>query len=166
MSRWVNGNVNELWLVSERRKVKAADIPDIDIMRFIKERSMEEKTPGGWVAHSLPRWVFSWDFEDGPWSHLPWKVVVAKLDKLERRGLITSCMCGCRMDIEITEKGQRLLNAHDLVENPAVRLLVDAVAEEMGRAFDRYPPHIAEAILHKMHEQVRLRPTPEVGSQP
>lgn len=140
MSRWVNSNVGELWLVSERRKVKAANIPDIDIMRFIKAKSMEAMTPGGWEAKTLPRWVFSWDFEDSPWSDtMPWKVVVAKLNKLERRGLISGCMCGCRMDIEITEKGQQFLDA------------IDLIAEDVRRVLD------GQFIG-------QVRPAPEVGS--
>jgi hypothetical protein len=42
----------------------------------------------------------------------PHKVVVAKLAKLIRRGLIDGCACGCRGDFEITTLGRFFLMAH------------------------------------------------------
>ena len=41
----------------------------------------------------------------------PPRVVVAKYRALERRRLITGCLCGCRGDLEITEAGVALLTA-------------------------------------------------------
>ncbi|ASR85766.1 hypothetical protein SEA_EDUGATOR_69 [Mycobacterium phage Edugator] len=40
---------------------------------------------------------------------VPWKVVLAKYRRVEGRGLVAGCGCGCRGDWELTEKGRRVL---------------------------------------------------------
>ncbi|QQV92673.1 hypothetical protein SEA_PSYCHO_71 [Mycobacterium phage Psycho] len=39
----------------------------------------------------------------------PWKVVIAKFRRVNGRGLVDGCDCGCRGDWELTEKGRRVL---------------------------------------------------------
>ncbi len=40
---------------------------------------------------------------------IPDGALLAKLDALIRRGLLTGCACGCRGDFGLTEKGRLLL---------------------------------------------------------
>ena len=44
------------------------------------------------------------------WEY-PERVLLAKLRRLVRRGLLDGCPCGCRGDFTITEKGRALLSA-------------------------------------------------------
>ncbi len=37
------------------------------------------------------------------------KLVIAKMDQLIRKGYARGCTCGCRGDLEITDKGEVLL---------------------------------------------------------
>jgi hypothetical protein len=41
----------------------------------------------------------------------PDKLILAKMNKLLRRGLVDGCGCGCRGDFEITDKGLAFLAA-------------------------------------------------------
>ena len=43
---------------------------------------------------------------------IPYKVGVAAMANLMKRGLVTGCTCGCRGDFEITEKGIYLLKVN------------------------------------------------------
>lgn len=42
-------------------------------------------------------------------DRFPWKVVLAKMRGLIKRGLVSGCDCGCRGDFEITAAGRRAL---------------------------------------------------------
>ena len=42
-------------------------------------------------------------------SEVPHKVFFAKLKSLHKRGLTGGCVCGCRGDFEITDKGLKLI---------------------------------------------------------
>ncbi len=42
---------------------------------------------------------------------LPEKLVLSKMRRLIKRGLVDGCPCGCRGDYEITQKGLEFLNA-------------------------------------------------------
>lgn len=91
------------------RRLKASDIPDDLMMSFILKRSMTPREESAWGPDRLPRWVFGWDFKGPLWDNYPTKVIVAKINALQKRGLISACTCGCRMDIEITRKGAEYL---------------------------------------------------------
>jgi hypothetical protein len=43
---------------------------------------------------------------DGYASWLPYKLLMAKLEHMERRGLIDGCTCGCRGDFTVLDKGR------------------------------------------------------------
>lgn len=73
----------------------------------------------GWPWESCSRWDLDFVLSgvpervgvgpyDGyePW--LPHKLLMAKLDHMERRGLIDGCTCGCRGDFTILDKGRAL----------------------------------------------------------
>jgi len=46
---------------------------------------------------------------------LPGRLVLAKMSKLIRAGLVSGCPCGCRGDFEITIKGRKVLAAAGVV---------------------------------------------------
>ena len=76
--------------------MQCKDIPDKPILEFLA------KNPTAW---------HNWYFGNDKDVHLampnkvPDKVVLAKMRKLIRRGLVDGCPCGCRGDFVITKKG-------------------------------------------------------------
>jgi hypothetical protein len=80
-----------LWRVG----VKASDIPDLDVLRAIEQVKTGIGATGWIVAEQFPE--------------IPEKVILAKLRRLGRRGLIDGCGCGCRGDWELTNVGRVLL---------------------------------------------------------
>lgn len=48
------------------------------------------------------------EYEIAPTGY-PQKVVRAKLKKMHKQGLIGGCLCGCRGDLEITDKGLEVI---------------------------------------------------------
>lgn len=94
--------------------MQAKDIDTHALLQFIYDRSQEPFGADHWTAQTTTvRWVWCWDFQCEPWSTYPWKVLVAKLKRLEARGFIRGCMCGCRMDIEVTERGAEFLGIEE-----------------------------------------------------
>lgn len=77
--------------------MKAADIDDGDMVAAVAHI---QEVKGSWANVGEVEAHFP-DF--------PPKVVVAKLARLIKRGLLTGCTCGCRGDFEVTEKGGGLL---------------------------------------------------------
>lgn len=76
--------------------MKAANILDevmlAAIERDIKECETSNIGACGWTLAEREGW--------------PWKVANAKLRKMERRGLVDGCPCGCRGDWTILEQSQ------------------------------------------------------------
>lgn len=104
--------------------VKASDIPDMDVLRFIEEARhlaypfADRDSYASWddvpkvpVSESTygwkldPHWVLIWEIELR-FKQFPPKVVAAKLKALVRRGLLDGCTCGCRGDYELTYDGE------------------------------------------------------------
>lgn len=56
-------------------------------------------------------------FDNSVWhaipEEVPYKVGLAAMDNLIKRGLVSGCSCGCRGDFEITDKGRELLKLHE-----------------------------------------------------
>jgi hypothetical protein len=89
--------------------VQAKDIPVTPVLEFLKELAgaesaqyapvgtlsvgAEGEMPPNSVLRAMPAGV-------------PFKVAVAKMASLVRRGLVDGCTCGCRGDFELTENGQ------------------------------------------------------------
>lgn len=71
---------------------QAKDISDADMLASV---ARHERGEGGWAM--------TWDIEPD-FPGFPPKVVLAKLRKLLKRGLIDGCGCGCRGDWEIVEQ--------------------------------------------------------------
>ena len=86
--------------------MQCKDIPDIPILKFLESLGIHwgyllenfdcEKS----VSRAMPKGV-------------PYRLAIAKMKTLIRRGLINGCTCGCRGDYELTEKGRKLLEEID-----------------------------------------------------
>ena len=55
-----------------------------------------------------PHWAMRWDVER-LLPMFPIRVIEAKVDALERRGLMQGCTCGCRGDYELMPDGLKLI---------------------------------------------------------
>lgn len=47
-------------------------------------------------------------------SGTPWKVLLAKMERLIKKELVSGCPCGCRGDYEITDKGKHWLQVNHI----------------------------------------------------
>jgi hypothetical protein len=77
--------------------VKASDIPDRDVLAFLAKHQGRWSTHGD--GHSMPT------VQDAMPPGTPYKVQLAKMRQLHRRGFVGGCACGCRGDWEITDEG-------------------------------------------------------------
>lgn len=77
--------------------LQAKDIPDQAMLQAILHDSRTNDLPAARyrVARDHPEW--------------PEKVILAKCRQLLKRGLITGCVCGCRGDFHLTDKGGELI---------------------------------------------------------
>lgn len=91
------------------------EIPTIDILDFL---SVRDNSCHRYKSHdeSAIRNAMPNGFE------LPDKLVVAKMDKLIRKGLVSGCSCGCRGDFKITEKGMKYLEENGQGSCPECKL--------------------------------------------
>ena len=89
----------QVWLVSERRKVKAADIDGVALIRLVDRIG---RPLGGM------RWAQCWDIAPH-YPTTPYRVVHAKLTRLLNVGLLDGCPCGCRGDWVPTTAGYQLI---------------------------------------------------------
>lgn len=89
----------QVWLLATKAKAKASDIDTIELLTAIERQS---------IVNGYPYWVQRWDMTNW-WPHIPANVLLAKLDRLVRRGLLRGCACGCRGDFELTSKGNQLI---------------------------------------------------------
>lgn len=94
------------------RKIQTKDLPDDWFLTVVVALSKTPWSPvtftDQWDLKGRTRWVNYWDI--AALYYLPEKVVLAKARKLIRRGLLNGCYCGCRGDLELTEKGCDFLN--------------------------------------------------------
>lgn len=99
------------------KKIQAKHLSEHRILDII------DKVGARRVAHEgygLP-WCFMWDLLgeeevigkiDYEPIHAPFRVLLAKMQSMERRGLVTGCTCGCRGDFELTDKGRAALDEY------------------------------------------------------
>ncbi len=52
-------------------------------------------------GHGILPWCMSWELANEFPDWIPWKVLMAKADKLIKRGLMDGCTCGCRGDFNL-----------------------------------------------------------------
>ena len=81
--------------------MKASDIPDEEVLSFIRDCNEGRVDRAPWLPGE-ERWCFIWDLEER-FSQYPWKVLMAKVKKLHKRGLIGGCVCGCRGDFAVAD---------------------------------------------------------------
>ena len=113
--------------------MKASDLSDNDVVRAVHELShaerprMSDEERARWpglaaladmtdrIHSNTPpelldeaHWVTRWDLGER-FPGFPSKVMLAKIRKLIRRGLLDGCTCGCRGDLEVTAAGADLI---------------------------------------------------------
>ena len=77
--------------------MKCKDIPERPVLEYLSGRGCcGWYLPGRDVAEAMP-------------PYTPTKMVLAKMGKLIKRGLVNGCACGCRGDFKITDKGRDAL---------------------------------------------------------
>lgn len=89
------------------KQVQAKHIDDREVLALIDALRMSP-WPGDVGPREDPRWVLTPEIERALPAY-PWKVVLAKLRALEKRRLISGCLCGCRGDLELTVDGEAFL---------------------------------------------------------
>lgn len=89
--------------MSTPRRMKAADIDDKAVLRFLAGHQSRWCTWG--KGYSMPT------VQDAMPPGTPEKVQLAKMRQLLKRGLVGGCDCGCRGDWEITDKGLAYIDA-------------------------------------------------------
>lgn len=77
---------------------QAKDIDDRFFLRSVEQLKGEH-------------WTTIWDLQV-LMEQFPSAVVTAKAAALIRRGLLDGCVCGCRGDFELTDKGRAFLELH------------------------------------------------------
>lgn len=71
--------------------MQAKDLPTERVLAAIRDLSTRPRMVDRWsLAEALP--------------DVPEKVLMAKLRKMVKAGLITGCFCGCRGDFEIVKR--------------------------------------------------------------
>lgn len=90
---------------------------DIDDSFFLQMLDFASNLPVG-VRYDRPwdfrpHWVFIFDIER-LLPMFPTRVILSKAKALIRRGLIKGCVCGCRGDFELTDKGKEFLRCIQL----------------------------------------------------
>lgn len=85
------------------REWKAATLDERRILGVLAERPEVAHTHQAAPMVMPP--VYDPDHPDAPT-----KVLLAKLRRMAKRGLVDGCGCGCRGDWRITDKGQRVLD--------------------------------------------------------
>jgi hypothetical protein len=81
--------------------MQAKDIPTPSILHEIN--AIADLQDGSWVM----RWAL-----EPLYPQVPERLLLAKLRQLIKNGLIDGCACGCRGDLELTDKGYAFLEAN------------------------------------------------------
>jgi hypothetical protein len=85
--------------------MQAKDLDDRQVLQAVVDAAIAKHGPSGGLG--ADRWTLSEMFPT-----VTGKVVLAKCHALLRRDLINGCVCGCRGDFNLTEKGRLLLGSH------------------------------------------------------
>lgn len=76
------------------RPMKAADIPADTVVAIVDDINRTEN-----------RWAMVWEIHprlcEVMGQDVPWKVMMAKLRKLDLQDVLNGCACGCRGDFEV-----------------------------------------------------------------
>lgn len=82
------------------KTIQCKDIPEKPILELLAQN------PTKWHT-----WCRSWKLSIRPAvdEAVPDKMLIRKMDKMIKKGLVDGCGCGCRGDYHITEKGMAAL---------------------------------------------------------
>lgn len=73
-------------------RLQAKHIPDEVMIEAIRDNYLDD---GRWGKVTI---AMGWDIHAKSFPDWPYKVVLAKLRQLHKRGMVTGCPCGCRGD--------------------------------------------------------------------
>lgn len=83
-------------------RLQAKDLSTDAILRYLADRQ--------------GTWTMRWDLAADLFPDIPEKVVLAKIRSIMAAGLSGGCSCGCRGDLEITDKGLAFIGRHRIKE--------------------------------------------------
>lgn len=66
------------------------------------------------------------------WPEIPEKVIIAKLRNLIRKGFVEGCVCGCRGDFHLTNKGKTQLREFRLEQSSSSLIRPDFLVKYMA----------------------------------
>lgn len=100
------------------------DISDLPILEFLQMLENAEITAVYATENGLTAWqpssaVLHEGFAHSVLNAIPYgsdypnKLRVSKIKSMHRRGLIDGCVCGCRGDFILTDKGRSILAANE-----------------------------------------------------
>lgn len=88
--------------MNKQSKYQCKDIPELPILEFLF------KNKGNFVGYDT---VDLLDIKESMPKNLPThKLILAKMDKLIKKGLVFGCACGCSGDFKISNLGESVLN--------------------------------------------------------
>lgn len=80
-----------------KQRLQTKDISDIPILDYL--------------AKHQGKWSMEWDVKAATFPELNDKLWRSKVSSMIKRGLSGGCGCGCRGDLEITDKGLAVIGA-------------------------------------------------------
>lgn len=75
--------------------MKASDVPEDEVLRVLRLE------PGKWHCVGKSQFMPSLTEKSEALAAFPHKVLLAKLDRMIKRGTIHGCACGCRGDFHV-----------------------------------------------------------------
>lgn len=94
--------------------MQSKDIPDVPVLEFLENRKLAllpfPGAPGTLLARKDGS-LFENSVQHAMPAGVPMKLMRAKMASLMKRKLVDGCVCGCRGDFELTEKGKAHLAA-------------------------------------------------------
>lgn len=82
-----------------RKKLQCKHMPDAPILLLLEKSTWPSGMTWYWCEGIENSVVPAFP------PNAPDKLIIAKMNQLIRRGLVSGCSCGCRGDYEITDKG-------------------------------------------------------------
>jgi hypothetical protein len=94
--------------------MQCKDIPDVPVLEFLENRKLSQLPFPGAPGTLLVRndgSLFANSVQHAMPATAPLKLMRAKMASLIKRKLVNGCVCGCRGDFELTDKGRAHLAA-------------------------------------------------------
>lgn len=149
----------------------ARDIPDVVFLAAIEETIRRCSKAAGFPHSWATRWDLAYTLGGLPYSPqpfddvagVPMKVLLAKFRRVNRRGLVEGCDCGCRGDFELTSKGRELLFDALIADTDVYLAAVEVFITVAGVDNDKLTA-IGKGIRHSVIHQLGLTATALSGA--